>query len=78
MSVEPSKPDAEPPVARGSRNADLERQLNSRQPSLVEEFWQFLRYNKKWWLLPILLALLVLGTLVVLSGTALAPFMYPF
>jgi hypothetical protein len=57
---------------------DLQRQLNSRQPTLVEEFWHFLRYNKKWWLLPILLALLVLGGLVVLSGTALAPFIYPF
>ena len=57
---------------------DFDRQLRSRQPTIVGEFWQFLRYNKKWWLLPILLALLVLGTLVVLSGTALAPFIYPF
>ncbi len=56
---------------------DLERRVQTRQPTLVEEFWQFLRHNKKWWLLPILVALLLLGTLVVLSGTALAPFMYP-
>jgi hypothetical protein len=65
---------ADPP----SPSDDFERELNRRQPTLVEEFWQFLRHNKKWWLLPILLALLVLGTLVVLSGTALAPFIYPF
>lgn len=57
---------------------DLERRLDSRQPTIIEEFWYFLTYNKKWWLLPILLALLVLGALVVLSGTALAPFVYPF
>ena len=57
---------------------DFELQLDSRQPTIIKEFWQFLRHNKKWWLLPILLALFVLGTLVVLSGTALAPFMYPF
>jgi hypothetical protein len=57
---------------------DLQSQIHSRQPTIVEEFWYFLRDNKKWWLLPILLALLVLGGLVVLSGTALAPFIYPF
>jgi len=36
----------------------------------------FLKHNKKWWLLPLLLALLLLGLLVVLSGTGLAPFIY--
>jgi len=44
---------------------------------LLIEFWFFLKYNKKWWLLPIVLALLLLGVLVLLSGTALAPFIYP-
>jgi len=38
--------------------------------------WGFLKHNKKWWLLPLLLALLLLGLLVVLSGTGLAPFIY--
>jgi drug/metabolite transporter superfamily protein YnfA len=48
------------------------------QPSgnLLREFWDFLRFNKKWWLLPILITLLVLGLLMVLSGTAAAPFIY--
>jgi hypothetical protein len=44
--------------------------------TLLGEFWAFLRQNKKWWLLPILLVLLVLGILVVLSTTAIAPFIY--
>jgi hypothetical protein len=43
---------------------------------LLREFWDFLKHNKKWWLLPILVALLVLGLLVVLGGTSLAPFIY--
>jgi hypothetical protein len=43
---------------------------------LVREFWGFLRVNKKWWLLPILIVLLCFGVLVVLSGTGLAPFIY--
>jgi hypothetical protein len=43
---------------------------------LAHEFWHFLRQNKKWWLLPILLILVPLGLLMLLSGTAAAPFIY--
>ena len=34
------------------------------------------RQNKKWWLLPIVVILLVFGLLTFLSGTAAAPFIY--
>jgi len=44
---------------------------------LIAEFWLFLKHNKKWWLLPILIMLLLLGVLVLLGGTAIAPFIYP-
>ena len=44
--------------------------------SLIGEFWLFLRHNKKWWLLPILLMMLVFGLLVLFSGTGAAPFIY--
>ena len=40
------------------------------------ELWGFMKENKKWWLLPLLMALLVLGLLVMLAGTGLAPFIY--
>jgi hypothetical protein len=43
---------------------------------LVIELWAFLRSRKKYWLLPVMVALLVLGGLVALTGTALAPFIY--
>jgi hypothetical protein len=46
------------------------------QVGLLREFWDFLRYNKKWWLLPILITLVLLGAFVLLSGTAFAPFIY--
>ena len=46
------------------------------QPGLLRETLNWLRHNKKWWLLPILLGLFLVGTLVVLSGTAVAPFIY--
>lgn len=44
--------------------------------NLFSEFWAFLAQNKKWWLLPIVIVMLLLGTLILLSGTAAAPFIY--
>jgi hypothetical protein len=45
--------------------------------SLLQELWSFLRQNKKWWLMPILAVLLLLGALIVFAGSsALAPFIY--
>ena len=44
---------------------------------LYREFLLFLRQNKKWWLIPILLVLALMGLLVALSGSAAAPFIYP-
>jgi hypothetical protein len=43
---------------------------------LLQEFWGFLKQNKKWWLLPMLIVFLLLGLLVLLSSTGLAPFIY--
>ncbi len=48
----------------------------AQRQSLLSEFWAFMRQNKKWWLLPFVLVLLALGTLVLLGGTAAAPFIY--
>jgi hypothetical protein len=43
----------------------------------LKDFWGFLKERKKFWLLPILLVLLLFGTLIVLtSGSAVAPFIY--
>lgn len=43
---------------------------------IIGEYLGFLRQNKKWWLLPILLLLFVLGVLILLASTAAAPFIY--
>jgi Family of unknown function (DUF5989) len=59
--------------------SDFEKFAQSvHSPTLLGEFWQFLRHNKKWWLLPILIVLLVFGLLIFLSGTGAAPFIYTF
>ena len=45
--------------------------------SIVVELWDFLRERKKYWLLPIVLVLLVFGGLILLvQGSAVAPFIY--
>ena len=45
--------------------------------SIAREFWDFLRQRKKYWLLPIVTILLLLGLIIVLTGhSALAPFIY--
>jgi hypothetical protein len=45
--------------------------------SILGELWGFLRVRKKWWLAPIVIFLILLGTLIVLAeGSALAPFIY--
>lgn len=45
--------------------------------SLVREFWAFMRVRKKWWLLPIIAVMLVVGALLVFAqGSVLAPFIY--
>jgi hypothetical protein len=46
------------------------------QSGVLGEVFQMLRHNKKYWLIPILLVLLALGALVLLGGTAAAPFIY--
>jgi hypothetical protein len=43
---------------------------------LTNEFVDFLKDNKKWWLAPIIISILGLGLLVMLGGTAAAPFIY--
>lgn len=44
--------------------------------SLFSELVSFLKQNKKWWLLPIILIVLLLGALVFFSATPVAPFVY--
>lgn len=45
--------------------------------SILSELWEFLKVRKKWWLLPIIIFLVLLGALIVITqGSALAPFIY--
>jgi len=45
--------------------------------SFLKELWLYMRVRKKFWLLPILLVMAILGGLIVLAqGSAVAPFIY--
>ena len=44
--------------------------------NLISELIGFMSENKKWWLSPIIAVVLLLGLLIVLGGTGLAPFIY--
>ena len=45
--------------------------------SFIVELWQFMRVRKKFWLLPVILAMLLLGGMLLLAqGSAIAPFIY--
>jgi len=67
----------EPTQAQRRQQAELfQQQAGESQIGLVAEFIEFLRYNKKWWLTPIIVVLGLVGLLVVLGGTGAAPFIY--
>jgi hypothetical protein len=58
------------------RRDSFERLAAQPRNGILVVFWDFVRYNKKWWLLPILALLLLFGMMVLLSSSAAAPFIY--
>jgi hypothetical protein len=44
---------------------------------IIKEYFEFLKENRNWWLIPIVVSLLLLGLLIVFTqGSAVAPFIY--
>ena len=59
------------------RAKEFQQEAQALRATFLGEFWYFLKHNKKWWLLPILIVFLLLGVLVFLSSaTPIAPFIY--
>ena len=47
--------------------------------AFLKELWTFMRTRKKYWLVPIIILLLIVGGLIVLAqGSAVTPFIYTF
>lgn len=69
--TEQSKPS---PASQGEQFA---RQAETKSPSLLREFMAFLLQNKKWWLTPIvLLLLLITGLVFLVDNPVTAPMIY--
>jgi len=64
------------PGSGRKRAEEFAAQAEQQSPGLVREYVDFLKHNKKWWLLPIVFALLLVGVLIIFGGTAAAPFIY--
>ena len=58
----------------GQFGTEFEAQASER--GLLGEFWEFLLHNKKYWMIPIVATLLMVGVLVFLSSTAVTHFIY--
>jgi hypothetical protein len=58
-------------------SSDFEKAAASQAAeSVLSDFWHLLRRTHKWWLVPLVLVLLAFGALMLLGGTAAAPFIY--
>jgi hypothetical protein len=69
-----SEPD---PPNEASRPTDEFEQLSGQtDPGIVREFIDFLKYNKKWWLTPIIVVTLLLVGAAILLPSPVAPFIY--
>ncbi len=61
---------------RSSTAEEFAQQAEKASRSLLREFWDFLRHNKKWWLTPIILSLLLVSIIIIFGSSAAAPFIY--
>jgi hypothetical protein len=55
---------------------DFQRQAEQAPPGLISEFIDFILHNKKWWLIPIVVVLLLLGLLVALQASGVGWALY--
>ena len=71
MSDHPTDP-------RSDLHDEFAREAEGPRTGLLAEFWDFLKHNKKWWLLPMLAVLALLAAFILLAGhPGAAPFIYP-
>ena len=70
------KPDRQSHNTSNETAAGFQRLAEQKSPGIAAEFLDFIVHNKKWWLIPIIVVLLLLGLVALLSGTGAAPFIY--
>ena len=61
----------------GARDdGDFQSLASQKRAGFLGELGRFAMQTKKWWLVPLIIVLLGIGLIVVLGGTAAAPFIY--
>lgn len=74
--TESNDPAIEPAQPESAKNS-FEAAAQEQEPGLVAEFLDFLHESKGWWMTPILIVLVIVGVLVYLGSSVVAPFIYP-
>jgi len=62
-------------MAHSPKN-EFQRQASGKQRGFFGQLFDFARHNKKWWLTPILILLVLASLLILLGGSGVAPFIY--
>jgi len=57
-------------------SSEFEREAQGKRQSFLSEFAHFLMENKKWWMIPIIAVLVLVGALLIVGGSGVAPFIY--
>jgi len=57
-------------------DGDFQALASQRRTGFLTELVRFARQTRKWWLVPLIVVLLGIGLIIVLGGTAAAPFIY--
>ena len=58
------------------QKTSFSKQAEGKQRGAIAEFLSFAAHNKKWWLTPIIVVLILVGVLAVLGCSGVAPFIY--
>lgn len=61
---------------RPAESDDFLRAAEGQRKGVLREQLDFLKANKKWWMTPIIIVLVLLGVLVIVAGTSIAPMLY--
>lgn len=61
---------------KDNEQTSFEAASSEHQPGLLADLWLMLKQHKKYWLIPLVVGLLILGVFVYLGATAAAPFIY--
>lgn len=79
MSQQHDNPPAPPKPANentANERDSFAQAADEAEPGLIREFIDFLVHNKKWWMLPIVLVLLLMALIIIGAQTGAAPFLY--